>query len=136
MTDPLGVASSSATTSTGTSRMRSSVSRFGTFSGNIAVSVPGSAPLPNKYLEPDQRADRPGGRHGGGQQRTREDPPDPAPQHEQAECDPTDPVHPAEHELEVLVEPADPRDQQRGEHDRLDRRVQADALEVAHPKTV
>ena len=36
---PLGVSPSSATTITGTARMRSSVSTFGTFSGNIATPV-------------------------------------------------------------------------------------------------
>src|SRR3954452_21802215 len=93
-TDPLGVASSSATTSTGTSRMRSSVSTFGTFSGNIARSVPGSALLPNNDLESDQRAERAGGRDGRCEQRPREDPPDPAPQHEEGQRDPPEAVHP------------------------------------------
>src|SRR4051812_5008868 len=135
-TDPLGVASSSATTSTGTSRMRSSVRTFGTFSGNIAMSVPGSAPPANQDLEADKRAERARRRHGGGQERPGEDAPDPAPEHQHAERDPAEAVHPAEHQLDVPVQPADPRDQQRTEHDRLDRRVEAYALEIAHAWSV
>src|SRR3954453_13752446 len=135
-TDPLGVASSSATTSTGTSRLRRSVRTFGTFSGNIGLSVPRSAPPPNQHLEPDQRAERPRRRHGCGQQRPGEDAADPAEQHQQAQQDPAEAVHPPEPQLQVLVEPPDPGDEQRREHERLDRRVQAHALEVAHPKSV
>src|SRR3954447_17869563 len=96
-TEPLGVASSSATTSTGTSRMRKSVRTFGTFSGNIVRSVPGSALLSNKDLEADQGAERPRRRHRRGQQRPWEDPLDPAPEHEQGQRDPAEPVDPAEH---------------------------------------
>src|SRR4051794_13204835 len=86
-TDPFGVASSSATTSTGTSRMRNSVRTFGRFSGNIAGSVPGSAPLPNQHFEADQRAKRPRRRHRGRQQRPREDAPHPTPEDEHGERD-------------------------------------------------
>src|SRR4051794_11382535 len=135
-TEPLGVASSSATTSTGTSRMRKSVRTFGTFSGNIVRSVPGSALLSNKDLEADQGAERPRRRHRRGQQRPWEDPLDPAPEHEQGQRDPAEPVDPAEHELKVLVEATDPGDEQRAEDDRLDCRVEPDALEVGHPNSV
>src|SRR3954470_14453062 len=111
-TDPFGVASSSATTSTGTSRMRKSVRTFGTFSGNIAVSVPGSAAHANKDLETDQGADRAERRDRGRQKRSREQPPHPAPEDEQRQDDPAEAVDPAQDELEVLVQPAYPRDQQ------------------------
>src|SRR5215217_6242709 len=92
--EPPGVSTVSATTSTGTSRMRPSVSALGRLSGN----KPGSgypAP-PRQILDSRTAADRAERGDRRGKQRPWERAAPRAVGHEQAEEDPTEPVRPAQ----------------------------------------
>src|SRR3954462_7629854 len=110
--------------------MRSRVSTFGTFSGNIGTDSTRLTAAPHQHLEADQGADRTEWRHRRGQQRAGEDPADACAQDGQRQDDPAEAVPPAEDLLEQVVEPPEPDHEQRAEDERLERGVEADALEV------
>src|SRR4051794_26892127 len=132
--EPPGDSTVSATTSTGTSRMRIRVSAFGRLSGNTRSS---GYPAPaRQVLDPGRAPERAERGHGRGEQRPREDAA-PAPlRHEQAEQDPAEAVRPAERSLGGLAEAADRRDDQRAEDADLHERVDPNGLEVRHGREV
>src|SRR4051794_41016430 len=129
--DAFGVADRSATTSTGTSRILSRVRRFGTFRGNTRSPYPGRT-APNQHLEAERAAERTERRDGRGEQRPGEDALDGTAVDEQAQDDPAEAVDPAERLLRRLAQVPDPHDEQRAEHARLERRIEAHGAEVAH----
>src|SRR5436190_3939737 len=132
--DPCGVAERRATTSTGTSRILSRVRTFGTFRGNTGSPYPG--PAAPKHFEAGRAAERAEWRDRRCEQRPGEDSLHGPAVDEQAENDPAEAVDPAERLLQALVEPAYPHHEQRAEHGRLERRVEAHRAEVAHPVSV
>src|SRR2546421_10360513 len=83
-------------------------------------------------LDADRRADGAERGDGGRQDLPPEHAPDAPPEHEPTEDQPAEAVDPAEHELGVLGEAADPHHQQRREDRGLDARVDSNAVEVPH----
>src|SRR5215210_4846266 len=122
--EPPGVSTVSATTTTGTSRMRTSVSALGRLSGNKPRS--GYPAPPRQILDSRGAADRPERRDGGGEQRPRERAALCAVGHEQAEDDPAEAVGPAQDRLQVLAQPEDRSHEQSGEDAHLDEAVDPD----------
>src|SRR5205085_8589863 len=114
-----------ATTSTGTSRMRTSVSAFGRFSGNIAQwSRYPRPPGAGEILDAGGARERPQRGDGGGQQRPGKDTVSAAACHDQAEEDPAAAVGPAEDELRLIAEAGHPDDDQRRQHTCFRHRVE------------
>src|SRR5215210_3212939 len=130
--EPPGVSTVSATTTTGTSRMRTSVSALGRLSGNKPRS--GYPAPPRQILDSGGTSDGTKRRHRGRQQRPRERAAPRPVGHEQAEDDPPEPVRPAEDRLRVLAEAADRGHEQRGEDAHFDEAVEPDGLEVRHAR--
>src|SRR5215213_3253275 len=136
MVEPPGDSTVSATTSTGTSRIRISVSAFGRLSGNTRLSGYPATPSPGQVLDARGAPHRPERRDRRREQGPGEDAAPAAVRDQQAEHDPAHAVRPPERALGRLAEPADRDHDQRGEDADLHERVQPDRLEVGHEPQV